>query len=72
MTPLMLSLVLWRAAHTSNVPYCHFSAAAVRGSLLKLVMYGLVTVTDIMACDYYLTERGHKHVGWLLEQEFPA
>jgi len=57
MTPLMLSLIAWRAAHTTAYPV---SSASVIGALVKLSNRELMLV-DPETWEYVLTPRG-KHL----------
>jgi hypothetical protein len=70
LTPLMMSVLTFRYAHTSNVPYREFSFTALSGALLDLQGLGLV-VADQRTCDYTLTAEGRAHVEAMQKLELP-
>jgi hypothetical protein len=63
MTPLMLSVLTFRAAHTNNVPYRHFSLVALGGALIDLERLKFIAfIGDPLNCDYRLTDYGRAFV----------
>ena len=66
MTPLMITLVFWRATMSSHV--AHLVSVRVRGALTKLNALGLVKVTSIKMCEYTLTKRGEDFISRTVEK----
>lgn len=75
MTPLMLSLMFWRAAHPSGAPYPDCIAAsetaAVTGALVKLHQMGVVKICTTTDWHYFLTTRGVAFIRVVTTLELP-